>query len=147
MSHLRNVFNLDSFVEICALGQYKSPNITKYDTVCLNVTWACTRSTEGSPPTEPASREGIRMEPGNQTTKLCISGIVEQNCFLVRREHIRMNMVHTSVRSVLLECFSGSCYQSEMAAIKCEICPTDIGLHSDNLAIQLQCPKLALNRI
>ena len=33
-----------------------------------------------------------------------------QNCaavafFLVRREHIRMNMVHTSVRSVLLELF------------------------------------------
>ena len=91
------------------MSRCKGPNITKYDTVCLSVRWVRTRTTEGSPPTEPALSEGIRMhmEPGNQITKLCTSGILEQNCFLVRREHIKMNMVHTSVRSVLLEIFSG----------------------------------------
>ena len=34
-----------------------------------------------------------------------------------------MNMVHTSLKSVLLEHFSRSCYQSEMGAIKCKMCP------------------------
>ena len=36
---------------------------------------------------------------------------------------------------------------SEMGAIKCKRSPPDIGLHSDNLAIQQQCPNLAKNRI
>ena len=149
MSHLRNVFNLDSFVEISALGRYKGPNITKYDTVCLSV--------DGQVPERPrevlrqslleAKVSGCIWSRAIRLPRLCTSGILEQNCFLVRREHIRMNRVHTSVRSVLLEFFSGSCYQSEMAAIKCEICPTDMGLHYDNLAIKLQCPKLASNRI
>ena len=39
------------FVEICALGRCKGPNITKYATVCLSVRWARSRTTEGSPPT------------------------------------------------------------------------------------------------
>ena len=33
MSHLRNVFNLDFFVEKCALFQYKAVNSIKYVTV------------------------------------------------------------------------------------------------------------------
>ena len=32
---------------------------------------------------------------------------------------------------------------SEMGAIKCKRSPSDIGLHSDNLALQQQCPNLA----